>query len=278
MRFRMIIAAAAALACLMAPAPAAAWGSRAHRVVGLLAQDQLQPDAAAEVARLLAGQPEPTLAGVAYWADAEREAGTDLGERTERWHYVNLPATCEYAPARDCPDGDCVIAAVNAQAAVLRDRARPDAERAQALKFLVHLVADAHQPLHAGLRKDKGGNTVQVHIAHDDTVRNLHAVWDRLLPAREGLSAQRHADVLRALPPLPPDPVRASDRPVTEWTLESCRIVHSPGFYPVRAKLEPAYLYSQRPVAEHRLREAARRLAELLNRTLARPPSGNPKR
>jgi hypothetical protein len=119
---------------------------------------------------------------------------------------------------------------------------------------------------------------VQVFTDRDDTVRNLHAVWDRLLPTREGLSARQHAQVLRALPALPPDPVRDSDRAVAEWTLESCRIVHSPGFYPPRAKLEPAYLYAQRSVAEHRLREAARRLADLLNRTLARPQPGNPQR
>ena len=92
------------------------------------------------------------------------------------------------------------------------------------------------------------------------------------------MSAQRHAQVLRDLPPLPPDPVRASDRAATQWTLESCRIVQSSGFYPPRAKLEPAYLYEQRPIAEHRLREAARRLADLLNRTLARPQPGSPKR
>ena len=47
------------------PALASAWGQQGHRIVGHLAAAELSPRATAEVARLLAGEADPTLAGVA---------------------------------------------------------------------------------------------------------------------------------------------------------------------------------------------------------------------
>jgi len=44
------------------------------------------------------------------------------------------------------------------------------------LKYVVHLVADVHQPLHAGFADDRGGNRFQVQSLGRGT--NLHAVWD----------------------------------------------------------------------------------------------------
>jgi hypothetical protein len=270
MRLRPILAVALLLGSLACPGPAAAWGAKAHRVVARLAQDQLRPQAAAAVAQLLAGEPDPTLAGVAYWADEQRELDTDLGRRTVKWHYLNFPrGSCEYVPARDCPDGNCVVGAINRQFLVLGDAARPAPERAQALKFLVHLVADAHQPLHAGAGDDAGGNRYPLQYRDEGT--NLHAAWDRLVPARRDLDPAAYARFLGTLPPLPADPTRQSDRPAADWAVESCRLVQAPGFYPAGHVLADAYLDAQLPVAERRLREAGRRLADLLNHALAGP-------
>ncbi|MGH8029062.1 MAG: S1/P1 nuclease [Arenimonas sp.] len=277
MRHRLFFPALAALAFLIGPGAAAAWGSKAHRVVANLAQDQLAPEAAAEVARLLAGEPDPSLVGIAYWADEQREAGTPLGRETAQWHYVNFAdATCEYVPARDCPDGHCVVGEINRQLEILGNTGRTVAERAQALKFLVHLVGDVHQPLHAGRGSDWGGNKVQ--LSYRDEGWNLHSVWDRLLPARRGLDPAAHADLLRAHPQLAPDPTFRSDRRAVDWAVESCRIVESPGFYPAGHKLADAYLDAQLPVAELRLRQAGQRLADMLNYALARPKPVEPKR
>jgi hypothetical protein len=270
LRGRRLVPVLIALACLSGPGTAAAWGAKAHRVVGHLAQSQLHPQAAAAVATLLAGEADPTLAGVAYWADEQREAGSWLGRRTARWHFVNLPrGTCAYLPARDCPDGDCVIGAINRQRARLGDASLPARERAEALKYLVHLVADVHQPLHAGHRDDRGGNEVQLHFQGEGW--NLHSTWDRLLPARRRLAPAAYADVLRAQPPLPVDPTLRSDRKVAEWAMESCRIVQAPGFYPRGHVLQASYLDAHQPIAELRLRQAARRLADLLNQSLSPP-------
>lgn len=79
-----------------------------------------------------------------------------------------------YDAARDCPRGDCVVAAIERFEVVLRDRSAPPRERLEALKFIVHLVADVHQPLHCADDGDRGGNDIRVSLSGRRT--NLHAV------------------------------------------------------------------------------------------------------
>ncbi len=250
------------------PSPGLAWGKLGHRIVGELAQQQLRPDARVEVARLLASEPEPTLAGISYWADEVRDTQPDVARRTKRWHYVNFPrGNCHYVPPRDCPDGQCVVAAINRNFLALSDRRRNDRERAEALKFLVHFVADVHQPLHAGFGDDRGGNDYQLNI--EGRPGNLHAVWDSTILDLRHFNASRYAQTLSRMPPLAYDRTARSDRPAVEWAEESCRIVAAPGFYPGKGRLDPAYLRSNQATADRRLREAAARLASMINFALA---------
>jgi hypothetical protein len=258
----------AVLALLAAAGPAWAWGNKAHRIVADLAGRDLTPAAAVQVDVLLAGEPVPTLAGVANWPDELRESGSARGRATASWHYMNFPrGQCAYEPARDCPGGDCVIAAIERERAVLADVTRPLVQRREALKFLVHFVADVHQPLHAAFADDLGGNRHQLNFAGEGT--NLHAVWDRLLVAERGMKPPAYAGSLRAQPPLPRDPTRHCPRAVEAWAIESCRIASRPDFYPPKGTLSRDYVTRQQPVADLRMREAARRLARTLNDALA---------
>lgn len=256
--------------CLLLPlAPrAGAWGPLGHRLVARLAEADLDPRARAEIQRLLRGEAEPTLAGIANWADDLRENDPDLGKATARWHYVNIGEhDCSYQPARDCPDGKCVVEAIRAQSAILADPRRPDAERLQALKFVVHFVGDAHQPLHAGYARDKGGNDFQT--SYQGKGGNLHRVWDSGLLNSRGLNEDGYLRVLRALPLPAPDRAAALPPASADWARQSCAIAVAPGFYPDRAKLETAYYEQQRPIAERQLRLGGARLASLLNAALA---------
>ncbi len=257
----------ALLICLMAPAaPALAWGPPGHEIVGELAERQLRPGARSEVDRLLAGEARPSLAGVANWADALRE--TETGRvRTSGWHFINFRGgACEYVPPRDCPDGNCIIGAINRQFLLLADRRRPDSERRDALKFLVHLIADIHQPLHASWREDHGGNDFQV--AYRGQGRNLHSVWDGLIVRQAWLPVPEYARQLHAQSPLPPDPSRRSDRPAVDWAIESCKLITSADLYPRKHVVDVEYLAVHRALAETRLRLAASRLAGMLNYAL----------
>ena len=264
---------------LLAPS-AMAWSALGHRLVGELAQRHLSPAANAEVATLLAGEPDPTLAGVATWADTLRASDPDRFKATSRWHYINTPAgTCRFDPQRDCPDGECVIGAIDAQRRILADRRQPHAARRDALKFLVHFVGDVHQPMHANNRGDKGGNDFQISLRTDlppvayararysDGVMgtNLHSVWDFYILGSQGLDLRQYAARLDALPwPQMTPPVSAAQG----WAGESCRLVDSRNLYPATRKMDRGYLDAQRPLAEQRVRQAGYRLAALLNATL----------
>jgi hypothetical protein len=242
--------------------PALAWGWLGHHIVARLAEAQLTPQARAEVRRLLSEQHARYLSNVADWADDLRETDPALFKRTSRLHFVNFHSPdCLYDPPLDCPDGRCLVAAIGHYAAILGDRSRPDAERAQALDFVVHFVGDVHQPLHASSGDDFGGNDYQVRWHHRGT--NLHRVWDSLMLEDARLSAADYAGRLRA----DRTPAQTGGTPA-QWAEESCRIARD--IYPPTRTITADYVERERPVAEQRLRQAGARLAALLNRELGR--------
>lgn len=262
-----------ALALALAAPAAHAWSRQGHQLVGELAERQLTPEALAEARALLEGEAVPTLAGVSTWADEIRAEENELGKLSKRWHYVNIPGKhCDYAPARDCPDGECVIGAINAQAAVLADRSQPRQKRLEALKFVVHFVGDAHQPMHAGYPHDRGGNDYQINYrgkgAPEGQGTNLHGTWDYWLLQSAGLDNAAYADRLMALP-MPADAATGAENRPQAWTLESCRLIHSEALYPRGHRITDAYLDQHRPLAEARVQLAGARLAALLNQALA---------
>ena len=179
-------------------------------------------------------------------------------------HFVNFSSSaCHYDAARDCAHGRCVVDAIERYAEVLGDRTRPDWQRAIALRFVVHFVADAHQPLHAGYRNDRGGNRYQVRW--NDRGTNLHAIWDTPVLGSRHLGWRAYASALGRTP-LP----IARGTPA-QWAEESCRMTRDDGIYPRGHRIDAAYLARVRPLAELRVREAAARLAALLDRELGNP-------
>ena len=175
--------------------PAWPWACDAHRIVAALAWGEIAPAARERAAATLAADPIPDarrgcqppaedpLGDVAMWADAIREDEPE----TAPWHYIDLPRDAVRSDVgRHCPFGSCVTGALARQLRILRDAASPR-ERARALRFVVHLVADLHQPLHATSNGDRGGNCLPVTFrrARPRAERggerwnpNLHAVWD----------------------------------------------------------------------------------------------------
>lgn len=242
--------------------PAVAWGGYGHRVVASIADSQLGPAARRGVDALLALEPGATLASVSTWADEQR------GLETAPWHFLNLPrnAACRYEPARDCPAGQCVVAAIETQTRRLASSAAP-AERLEALKYVVHLLADVHQPLHVGWAEDRGGNRHQLQAFGRGT--NLHALWDSGLLRQRTMPAEALAAEL--LSQTPPARLLEASRPA-DWARESCEIASAPGFHPGR-ELPVTYVDTYLPVVDARLLAAGWRLAGTLNRAFeAMPP------
>ncbi|GMV30778.1 MAG: endonuclease [Rhodanobacteraceae bacterium] len=244
---------------------AGCWGVLAHDTIAGIAQARLSAPVRQEIRALLQPDNESTLVDVATWADDLRDTDPARFRTTGKLHYVNFSSSaCRYEAARDCRGGDCVVAAIERNAAVLADRSRPRTERADALRFVTHLVADVHQPLHASYRRDKGGNTVQLRYGRENW--NLHSVWDSLVVKSARL---RWPDYVATLA-RDAGAVAGAGGPA-QWAEESCRIVREDDVYPDGDRIDDAWLARERPVAERRMQQAAVRLAAMLERVLGSP-------
>ena len=272
-----LVAAGATLAAIAVPAPAAAYGRDGHRIVCDLAYRHLTEDARSEVDRLIALDPQfEHFRDACSWADEVR--GT-THRHTAPWHYVNQTREDSHIDPEDCAEDGCLTQAIDLHAGIFADRARSDAERLEALKFLAHWMGDVHQPLHVSIEGDRGGNDIPV-LWRGERFTNLHRVWDSeiLLDhmseewpwAPEGQRWQYLADALEAEIPLGGVNVYAQLDSIG-WAQESHDIVRSREFayYWARADqtIEPGEAYYQRSLrtSRDRLKQAGVRLAGLLN-------------
>lgn len=268
---RSVLAWAIALLAVPAVQPAFAWGDKGHQVVAVIAESRLTFPAL-EAVRSLIGPSR--LRDVAMWADQIRRQRSE----TSPWHYVNIPLDrAEYDPARDCArprPGDCVVEAITRFQRVLADHRRPRAERAEALRFVTHLVADLHQPLHCADHRDGGGNDVKV-VFFGEVVHpggrmpwNLHAVWDSGLIERRGLSVSTYAQRLtKRIARQPIDAVAGGS--VVDWALESHRVAVETAYrLPSDRRLGDEYAEIALPVIDDMLAKAGVRLAVVLNEAL----------
>ena len=252
------------IAILAQPRDVRAWGCLGHIIIGQIAADQLSPEARDAVADLLGGK---SLAEVSCWADEIRPTHPE----TKRWHYVDIPRLATaYDPTRDCaptPEGDCLIAAIFRSLSTLKHPTRPQQERADALRFLAHLMGDLHQPLHCADDHDRGGNEIAVEFL--GTHENLHSVWDTGLI---NALVRTDPDLAAHLTHAASEERRARRGTIVAWALESHAVAvdHVYGALPGDRHLGAAYVDAQRPTVERQLVLAGVRLAAVLNRVL--PP------
>ena len=267
-----------AAAAVLIPAPALAWGKTGHRVIAAIADTQLSGLARAHVAQILG--PGESLDEAATWPDEMRSAPDPFWQKTATpWHYVTVNGMIyDHAP----PEGDA-LDALNHFRTVLQDPNASLADKQLALRFIVHLVGDLHQPLHVGKCCDKGGNDVKVTFFGKPT--NLHALWDSQLVDDEQLSfTEMAAKLERHISP--EDVVKWWDINPRDWISESAEIrdtaYPNKGDMPKPAnrqklkKSEPvlpdlsySYVYRFKPVMERRLSQGGVRLAAYLNALFA---------
>ena len=247
--------------------PLYAWDSTGHAVVALLAESRLTPSAQATVAVLLGKE---SLVDSALWADQVRS------KQTAPWHYVNIEiGESQYEPDRHCPKQQCVIGQIERFRHTLGDPTVGISKRRKALKYLMHFVADLHQPLHAGQHRDRGGNDVKVEFlgqtVHPFTKRpwNLHQVWD------EGLIARYDTDSSQAVGHLTrwlaiQDESALAQGSVVDWAMESHDLARDHAYtFPSSNQLDEDYLERTLPIVEAQLAKAGVRLAAILNQAFA---------
>jgi len=236
-----------------------AWGKTGHRIVGAIAELHLSGQAKDISYDLLNGQ---SLAHVANWADEIR--GDPAWSHSYPWHYVNIAPASTYAKSSKNPKGDVLRKIKEFSAALARGNLSIE-KRAQAIKWLVHLVGDLHQPLHAGYAKDEGGNKVKVSWFGRPT--NLHKVWDEDVMLYTEFSYSEYADYLNSSSTQTPRTWQQD----TSWQwLKESRIL-LPQVYKIGdGNLSYAYAETSRKIIEKRLLQAGIRLAAILNRVLGK--------
>lgn len=290
------------------------WGILGHEAGAQVAQKLLSNEVAARVERILGTN---DLASVALWADHLRDAQRNRGPlRTDpeardfnrrfpenrNWHFANLPlGTLRYARSSRFVSTNDIVHTLNLCLAVLEGRSQ-QMTKTHALRWLVHLVGDIHQPLHVGcgfyrfkaggavvlLRQpaeaeghphDRGGNLLRFTAS-----QNLHAHWDVSLVETIDRSPgnARLATMLEdALQPKRWKTSGPRDRWAAKWAADAVKqargVYQNLEFQAARfngqgvltnltIRLPPDYASNQTARAKVQLSKSAFHLAEILNK------------
>lgn len=279
---------------VLSVAPAEAWTPEGHQVICAITQGLLDEDTRRETERLLSLFPyvPSDLPVACAWLDHIRSRGVG---HFDRWHYVNQPIRVNQpinpgGPAVPRPHSDDVVFAIRESLDTLRDETTLEFGRAFALRVLVHVVGDIHQPLHTVSRftplrpdGDRGGNDFPVSTGvsegRDDT---LHIFWDRGLGLFDSIRGEGKPEIVRRLAAelrqsVPPADLEGLDETDPEiWAQEGLRLAQEYVYRGIEEGTEPSdeYLRRAEPVVRRQLVLAAYRLAALLESLpVSTPPS-----
>ncbi len=173
------------------------------------------------------------------------------------------------------PARSCLVDKIGQFATELARPDTPSDERLLALKFLLHLVGDIHQPLHAADDEDRGGNDKLV-SASFMRAGTLHHYWDTEFVRALGPNPDQIAvDLRRRLTPA--EIARWSVGSAADWAFESSQLAvrDAYGRLPPPGprgtyRLDDAYVDKAVQDCATQLSKAAVRLASLLNGTIGR--------
>jgi hypothetical protein len=289
---------------------ALAWGNGGHELTGHIAYGLLTPAARAKVDAMLAADKDPLtapdFAARTAWADVYRNDGDKKlhYDQTHLWFFTDvelsapdLGKACQNFPAAKMPAsqgpaGDCLTNKVIQFEDELASPRTPPGERLKALKYVIALVGDLHQPFHVSDNRDDHGNCLQVLTAPGTAMKQLHHYWDdtvvddmvaadrALHPEDSDLAkvGQRLASEIR-----PDQKTQWQSGDAKQWTLETFKVAQSAGYnlppHPVCAPgmkwadyppflLPAAYQASSLQVTRLELKKSGVRLAWVLNKAL----------
>ena len=280
-------------AFLLIPAPTQTWGASAHRIVARVAARNLSPVARQKVRAILAVSDtslENSMANASVWPDRidKRATGTD------RWHFVNVPPFSPFSLSGMCGGGECITAKVDDMARRLRTNQtdfaldtkpipfRPMTQ--QELAFLIHLVADIHQPLHAAANGDRGGSCVLLAeplVNGPNVTDQLHGIWDHNVVST-AMAGRTEAQMVALLFQRFKSGAVVTQGDAADWARESHRIALDAVYKKLnipqheappgqcarniqRVTVTSEYLASNGTTVERRLLEGGIRLSRVLN-------------
>ena len=257
------------LGCCLCVSPLFAWNAEGHRVVAEIAFKNMTPSAKArfQVAHPVLDTHKPSsFTEAAVWFDTLRSKQL---KAMDGMHYVDLPIFSDEGYKRPDPKALHALMAYNESRRRLLEGTGDALEQTIALRILLHVTADLHQPLHAATRitrahpeGDAGGNKTR--LPKNKISRNLHTYWDRA----GGFLSNRMPVPLRAcvLEKIWPCDVEMVDKSPVHWLAESHVEAAEKAYTFNHMKgLNASYQMMVQEVSQKRLAEAGCRLAAVLN-------------
>jgi hypothetical protein len=232
------------------------WGQNGHRTVGETAEQYLKSKASRKIDRILNGQ---SIADASTYAD---EIKSDRAyDKYKPWHYANIPFDQTYSEADKNPKGDIVYGIEECIRNLKYEELSKEKEQFY-LKMLIHLVGDMHQPLHFGLKEDKGANDFKVKWFYNST--NLHSVWDTKMIESYNMSYTELAESLPELSKTEINDIKAGA--LLDWVEENRNLTRE--VYKSAEEnenLSYRYMYDWFGVSQLQMKKAGIRLAVILN-------------
>lgn len=232
-----------------------AWGLIGHRVIGELAQKNMNSKAQKRVDAVLQ---HASVAMVANWGDFIRS--DEKYKDRDVWHYKDI------AVGMDREGFDKEVVTKNNGEVVFRvqeliAKLKKDPNNEEDLKMLIHLIGDMHMPLHMGHPEDKGGNSVRLTWLGRNI--SLHSLWDEALIDFQKLGYAEYADHLYRTQGIKVEKFQPSL--VLDWAWETYQTAQK--VYDSAPEAENVYKYDYKYLSllEERLALAGAHLASVLN-------------
>ena len=305
---------------VLPPLPAFAWSEGGHHIIAVMAFDLLTKAEKAKLVAILEKHPRfaedfsppeklPNGEEVTRWRIGHAGYWPDVARRQPKyhrstWHYELGPTLIIGKPTNmKVPERPGILPsnatlethslhiaqALTLCGKTLADAQQPESDRALALCWIAHLVADAHQPCHAGSLYmenvfveedgDRGANRIIT-----KQKKNMHALWDQLLGDSFTLNGTRKRIVeitgddeliakgkqaVAVTDGLSPQTWLAESRSAAIKDVYTAEVMNSLNLVargvtpkPEAIDLSEAYLKNAGRVAQTRAIEASRRLAE----------------
>lgn len=246
--------------CLFQSTSSFAWGTIGHRVVAEIAERNLTPKAKKELKKILGEQK------LAYWSTWPDFVKSDPAWKfADSWHYINMDGNLDRAEF-DAELAKSTDANIYKRSLLLieelKNKDLPMKEKQQKLYYLIHLIGDAHQPLHVGRHQDLGGNRIKVEWFRKPT--NLHSLWDSALVDFDKYSYTEYATVLDVNGKEYNKNIMNGN--FEDWLFDSYTIANNIyNSVEENENLSYLYFYDFKDTVESQLLKGGLRLAEILN-------------
>ena len=234
---------------------AMAWGQIGHRVVGKVAENYITPETKKAIQAILGNE---SLAVASTFMDEVKS--DDAYDHTHAWHYTTIPNGETYATCEKSKKGEAVKAIEDMKAIIINPSSTLE-EKKVALRFLVHLVGDIHQPLHVGNGTDRGGNDFNIKWFYSNS--NLHRIWDSQLIEHKEYS---YSELVEVIDFTTTEQINLWQSSTTaDWADEAAIIRET--IYPDKGleKIGYEYAYQHWDLMQEQLLKSGVRLAGVLN-------------